>query len=78
MFLIFFKILFGVFRLGFITSFLSSSVIDALIAASAIFVVTSLIPGCLGISVDKAEGIGLVVKVIALTNYRDNKNYYNK
>ena len=59
----FLKILFGVFRLGFITSFLSSSVIDALIAASAIFVVTSQIPGCLGISVDKAEGIGLVVKV---------------
>ena len=58
-----FKMIFGIFRLGFITSFLSSAVIDALIAASAIFVVTSQIPSCLGVSVDKAEGVGLVVKV---------------
>jgi len=57
-----FQMIFGIFRLGFITSFLSSAVIDALIAASAIFVVTSQIPSCLGVSVDKAEGVGLVVK----------------
>jgi len=57
-----FQIAFGIFHLGFITSFLSSPLIKSLTTAAAIFVVTSQTPNCLGISTKSVSGAGLIVR----------------
>jgi len=69
------QLAFGIFQMGFITSFLSQPLIKALTSGAAVLVVTAQTPSILGITPMRRSGFGLVIlqwieifRVIGTTN----------
>ena len=58
-----FQLAFGIFQMGFITSFLSQPLIKALTSGAAVLVVTAQTPSILGITPMRRSGFGLVILV---------------